>query len=217
MVVRIAVLGGSGMIGSAIVTEAHDRGHDVTAISRSISADPRERVTVRQADVSDRSVTSAIIAEHEAIVSATVPDRSEGGDHAPYLNTLAHLLADLGNRQLLVVGGFGSLLQPNGEEQRNRPGGSVSKYRREAATVAEGLSYIRDHGNGARWTYLCPPFMIQPIRRTGRYAIGDDYPVGTEISTQDFAVAVLDELERPTHIGRRFTVAAVEADQSISA
>jgi putative NADH-flavin reductase len=59
--------------------------------------------------------------------------------------------------------------------------------------------------------------MIQPIRRTGRYAIGDDYPVGTEISTQDFAVAVLDELESPTHIGRRFTVAAVEADQSISA
>lgn len=205
---RIAVLGGSGMIGSAIVTEAHDRGHEVTAISRTIAADPRERVTVQQADVSDRSTTRKIIAEHDAIVSATVPDRIEGADHAPYLATIAHLLDDLGNKQLLVVGGFGSLLQPNGEEQRNRPGGSVAKYRREAATVAEGLSYIREHGNEARWTYLCPPFMIQPTERTGKYAIGDDHPVGTEISTQDFAVAVLDELEHPAHIGRRFTVAA---------
>jgi putative NADH-flavin reductase len=204
------------MIGSAVVTEAKDRGHDVTAISRTISSDPREGVTAQQADVSDRSVTRKIIIENDAVVSATVPDRNEGADHAPYLATIAHLLDDLGEKQLLVVGGFGSLLQDNGEEQRNRPGGSVAKYRREAATVAEGLAYIRQHGNGTRWTYLCPPFMIKPLERTGKYVTGEDHPVGTEISTQDFAVAILDELENPSHTGRRFTVASVDSGEGSS-
>jgi len=211
---RIAVLGGSGMIGSAIVTEAHDRGHEVTAVSRSIAADARSGVTAQQTDVSDRTALRTIIADHDTIVSATVPDRSEGGDHVPYLATIKHLLDDLDGRMLLVVGGFGSLLQPNGEEQRDRPGGSVGKYRREAATVAAGLAYIRANGGDRRWTYLCPPFMIKPSERTGTYAVGDDHPVGTEISTQDFAVAVLDELEHPAHLGRRFTVAGVETEQS---
>jgi putative NADH-flavin reductase len=210
---RIAILGGSGMVGSAVVTEAYDRGHDVTAVSRSILDDPRRRITGRRADASQREVTRALIDSHDAIVSATVPERSAGGDHAPYLATIANLLEDLGDKHLLVVGGFGSLLQPNGEEQRYRPGGSVKKYRREASTVADGLAYIRAHGDARRWSYLCPPFMIKPVERTGRYVAGDDYPVGEEISTQDFAVAVLDELEKPRHIRRRFTVAGVNADE----
>ena len=201
------------MIGSAIVTEAHERGHAVTAVSRTIEADPRSGITAKQADVSDRAVTRRLIADHDAIVSATVPDRAEGSDHAPYLTSLGNLLQDLDSKLLLVVGGFGSLLQPNGEEQRFRPGGSIEKYRREAETVAKGLSHIQERGNGARWTYLCPPFMIRPIERNGTYLVGDDHPVGREISTQDFAVAVLDELENPSHIGRRFTVAGVGTDQ----
>lgn len=208
---RIAVLGGTGMIGSAVVTEAHERGHDVTVVSRDPRPDARPRVAVRRADVSERAVTRALIDGHDAIVSATVPDRSEGGDHAPYLATIANLLRDLAGKHLLVVGGFGSLLQPNGEEQRNRPGGSVAEYRREAATVADGLALLRANGEGARWTCLCPPFMIRPIERTGTYVVGDDHPVGSEISTEDFAVAVVDELEVPRHTGRRFTVAGVDA------
>ena len=207
---RIAVLGGSGMIGSEIVTEACERGHEVTAVSRTIGSDPRPRVTVQRADASNREVTRAIIGAHDALVSATVPDRTPGADHAPYLTSLSNLLDDLQDRLVLVVGGFGSLLQPNGEEQRFRPGGSIEKYRREAATVAEGLAYIRANGKNRRWIYLCPPIMIKPIERTGKYVVGDDHPVGEEISTEDFAVAVLDEMENPIHVGRRFTVAGAK-------
>jgi putative NADH-flavin reductase len=206
-VMKIAVLGGSGMIGSAIVAEAVERGHDVSAVSRGDVAERLAGVTYVQGDASDATLTSTLVNTYDAVVSATVPDRAPEADHEPYLDTIANLFTPPSAAYVLVVGGFGSLLQPNGQEQRHRPGGSVAKYRREAETVARGLAYIRENQGNTQWTYVCPPIMIRPGDRTKKYVLGDDHPVGEEISSQDFAVAVLDELERPTHVGRRFTVA----------
>lgn len=204
---RIAVLGGSGMIGSAVVSEAVARGHEVSAISRGDVAEQVPGATYLKGDASDTEFTTGLLNTYDAVVSSTVPDRTPDSDHQPYLDTIENLVSGTGSAYVLVVGGFGSLLQPNGQEQRLRPGGSVAKYRREAETVAQGLALIRESRSSTRWTYLCPPIMIRPGARTEKLVLGDDHPVGDEISSQDFAIAVLDELEQRSHVGRRFTVA----------
>jgi putative NADH-flavin reductase len=203
---RIAVLGGTGMIGSRIVAEAARRGHQVSAISRS-GGDPQlDGVTAVQADATDPAVASRLADEHAAIVAATVPDREPGADHQPYLDMIASLVHNAGSAQLFVVGGAGSLLMPDGSRLTDRPEAPV-QYKAEAATMAAAHDYLRAKGHGVAWTFLSPPSMIGPGERTGRYVSGDDHPVGPEISSEDYAVAVLDELESPTHTGRRFTVA----------
>jgi putative NADH-flavin reductase len=204
---RIAVVGGTGMIGSAVVEEALRRGHEVTSVSRSRPEAVLDGVVVVQADASDPTVVEALLRDHDALVAAAVPDRAPDSDHRPYARLIENLAAHTGSTYVLIVGGFGSLLRPDGTQQRFRPGGSVEKYRREAQTVAEGLEFLQSERHPARWTYLCPPFMIRPGSRSGAYKLGTDHPVGDEISTQDFAVAVLDELERPAHLRTRFTVA----------
>jgi putative NADH-flavin reductase len=205
--VRVAVLGGTGMIGSAIVNEAVEREHNVTSVSRSPRTDAPDGVVSLQADASERNVVEDILWSHDAVVAATVPDRAPDGDHQPYSRMIENLSQHTGSAYVLFVGGFGSLLMPDGTPQRLRPGGSVEKYRREAQTVADGLEFLRSRDHPVTWTYLCPPYMIRPGHRSGAYKLGSDQPVGDEISTQDFAVAVLDELERPAHKRARFTVA----------
>jgi putative NADH-flavin reductase len=203
---RVAVLGGSGMIGAQIVAEASSRGHQVTAISRSGDDPHLDGVSVHHADATDPAVTNNLADDHDAIVAATVPGREPGADHQPYLDMIASLVKSAGTATLFVVGGAGSLLMPDGSRLSQRPEAPV-KFKKEAATVAAGLYYLQEHGCDIRWTYLSPPSMIRPGARTGKYVTGDDHPVGPEISSPDYAVAVLDELETPTHLGRRFTVA----------
>ena len=62
--------------------------------------------------------------------------------------------------------------------------------------------------SGLNWTYLSPAPEIAPGERTGRYVLGDDSPAGGSISAEDYAVALVDEIERPAHERRRFTVAS---------
>ncbi|MGX9899270.1 hypothetical protein ACW0JT_04070 [Arthrobacter sp. SA17] len=57
------------------------------------------------------------------------------------------------------------------------------------------------------WTVLAPAPLIQPGERTGEYVTALDTPAGSQISTQDFAVAMLDEIENPKHRRTRFTAA----------
>jgi len=57
------------------------------------------------------------------------------------------------------------------------------------------------------WTFLSPAPVIQPGRRTGTYQTGADSPAGESISAEDYAVALIDEIEKPAHRRRRFTVA----------
>lgn len=207
LTLKIAVFGGTGMIGSAVVVEARDRGHQVTSVSRSEPGEQVPGVTWLQGDVADAGLVSRIVSGHDVVVSATVPGRASNASHEPYLRGIENLLAYGDGAYVLIVGGFGSLLMPDGRPQRERPGGSVPKYRREAETVAKGLDLVRSSETEVRWTYLCPPFMIRPGMRSGSYRLGSDHPVGDEISTQDFAVAVLDEVQTPQHMNTRFTVA----------
>jgi uncharacterized protein len=200
---RIAIYGAGGMVGSRLATEALRRGHEVTGITRTGSGVP-EGVTSLIGDAGDPDLAKSVAAEHEVLVSSIPPSRT-GGDHQLYLDALRTLAENLGDARLFVIGGAGSLVA-NGKRLVDSPG-FAAEAMAEARTAVRGLEYFRGLGEGIDWTFLSPAPVIAPGERTATYTKGLDSPVGQTISAEDFAVAVLDELETPAHRRLRFTVA----------
>lgn len=199
---KITVIGATGMIGSRVVAEAASRGHTVTAMSRS-GAMPDGASQAKAIEFSDTASIVQEINAADATVITISPDRA-GGPHEPLVEAHCNLIAAKPQRRLLVVGGAGSL-EVNGVPLKDSPE-FPAVYYKEAATLSEVLDAYRS-SNGLSWTILSPAPMIAPGQRTGVYLTGSDSPAGNAISAEDFAVAVVDELEKPSHTGRRFTVA----------
>jgi uncharacterized protein len=200
---KIAVYGATGMIGSRVVAEALARGHEVTGITRSGGELPAGAVAV-QGDAGDQAFAKRIAGEAEVVVSAIGPSRT-GGDRREFLAHLRNLAETLGDARLIVVGGAGSLLV-DGTRLVDLPD-FPEVWRPEALIAAEALDYIRGLGDGVDWTFYSPAPVIQPGERTGSYKIGADSPAGDSVTAEDFAVALLDEIEKPAHRRKRFTVA----------
>jgi putative NADH-flavin reductase len=203
---QIAVIGATGMIGSRIVAEAVSRGHEVTAVSRSGAPESHQNVTPLAADVTDPAVAVDLAARHDVIVSAIGPSREHGGDPAAFTSTLVDLARNVKTTRLAVVGGAGSLQAAPGIRLIDTPD-FPEAHKAEALAGAEALDALRALDDAGEWTYLSSAPVIAPGQRTGTYTLGEDSPAGTQISAEDFAVALLDEIERPTHHQRRFTVA----------
>lgn len=202
---KIAIFGATGMVGSQIAAEAVRRGHEVTAISRSggtVAGVPAAAVLA--ADQSDAGTVASVAEAHDAVVLATGPSRT-GGEHQLWLDATATAMANVGGTRTIVVGGAGTLLV-DGTRLLDLPD-FPDAYRAEALTAATALEAIRALPEHVNWTVQAPAPEIAPGERTGRYVLGTDSPAGEGISTQDFAVAMLDELETPRHVRRRFTAA----------
>jgi putative NADH-flavin reductase len=214
---RIALFGAGGTIGQRIAREALDRGHEVTAVVREPdrfqSPDPRLRVT--RGDVLDAGSIAAAVRGHDAVISAVGP--GHGGSQSPAM--LAQAARELlegvrraGVHRLLVVGGAGSLETAPGVQLLDSPSFPAA-WKPLALAHRDALQVYRSSGaTGVDWTYFSPADLIQPGPRTGRYRTGTDQLVvntagRSEISAEDFAVAVLDELEHPANLRRRMTVA----------
>src|ERR1700691_4295429 len=203
---KIAVIGGTGMIGSRIVVEAVARGHQVTSVSRKGDAPQSSNVAVLKADVADLAAMRRLAAENDVVVSAVGPRREPGGDPSNFATTLVDLATAVSDTRLLVVGGAGSLLAAPGVLLVDIPE-FPDAYKAEALAGAASLEALKGLPEAGEWSYLSPPPIIAPGERTGRYVIADDVPAGETISTEDYAVALVDEIEQPAHTGRRFTVA----------
>lgn len=200
---KIAIYGATGMIGSRVVAEALERGHEVVGITRSGGALPDGAQGI-EGDAGDGALAARIAAEAELVISAIGPSRT-GGERREYLANLRTLVENLGGARILVVGGAGSLFI-DGTRLVDLPD-FPEIYRAEALIAAEALDYFSGLGDGADWTFVSPAPVIQPGERSGVYKLGLDSPAGDEISAEDFAVALLDEAERPSHRHRRFTAA----------
>jgi putative NADH-flavin reductase len=202
---RIALFGATGMIGSRIAQEALWRGHQVTAIS------PGGTVTVDGADaetgdLADPGAVTKAAGEHDVIVSATGPSRT-GESHQPWLAATQNLIDHAGATRIVFVGGAGSLRLPDGTRLLDSEG-FPEEYLPEARTGAAALDLFRAPPDSLDWTFLSPAPVIAPGERNGSYRVGQESPVGSEISAEDYAVALVDELEHPRHRRQRFTVAA---------
>jgi putative NADH-flavin reductase len=210
--VNIAVFGATGNIGERIVEEALSRGHQVTAIARDTSGidpHPPDLVTA-QGNVLNPDDVARTIAGHDAVVSAVGP-RSD--DDPRMLVEAAHSLLKgmdrVGVKRLVVVGGGGSLEVSPGVMLMDTPG--FPEAWKPAAQATRAALHVYRQNADLDWTYVSPPNIIQPGERTGNFRTGGnqlltDAEGNSTISMEDFAVAILNELEHPQHIRERFTV-----------
>ncbi|WP_426301104.1 NAD(P)-dependent oxidoreductase [Arthrobacter sp. R-11] len=199
---KIAVFGATGMVGSQIVNESLSRGHEVTAISR--KGVDVEGTRSLAADQADPQAFAAVAKEHDVVVLATGPSRT-GGDHGEWLDAMATAYSNTEGTRLMIVGGAGTL-EIDGVRLLDSPG-FPEAYRAEATTAAKALELVRQTPDNVDWTVLAPAPVIQPGERTGQYSTAKDSPAGNSISSQDYAVAMLDEIETPAHRRARFTAA----------
>ena len=211
---KVVIIGASGKIGAPILNEALMRGHKVTAIVRH-----PEKITVRnpllnvvKADILKDKVDE-IVKGHDAVISAYNPGWSDPDIYNDQIKGYKAIISGVkrsGIKRLLVVGGAGTLevapsvqLLDTANFPENIKGGVLA--------TRETLNMLREEKE-LEWTFLSPPASIDPGERTGHYRVGKDQLLKnkegeSKISTQDYAIAMLDELENPKHIRERFTVA----------
>ncbi|TCC42090.1 NAD(P)-dependent oxidoreductase [Kribbella speibonae] len=199
---KIAVFGASGMVGSRVAAEAVGRGHEVAGVTRSGGELP-DGVRAVQGSANDVAAAKELAADSDVLVAAIGPSRT-GGDHQEYLDAVDTLIAAVRGTatRLFVVGGAGSLVV-DGNRVVDGPD-FPADYKNESLTVSQALENLR--ASDVNWTMLSPAFVIAPGERTGTFRLGLDEPVGTNISAEDYAVALIDEAETPAHNGRRFTL-----------
>ncbi|GAA1248587.1 NAD(P)-dependent oxidoreductase [Prauserella halophila] len=212
---NIAVIGANGTIGSAIVGEALDRNHTVTAVVRDPAkvAAEHPNLTIETGDVLDQQAITRVAEGEDVVVSAI-----GGGDGPGHLATIAPAaialtagLRDLGDQKprLIAVGGAGSLYTGDGNQVWDTPG--LPEFLLQIMHAhGEALDYYRTVDD-VEWTNISPAANIAPGTRTGTYRTAlDELLVNDQgestISVEDYAVAVVDEIETPRHIRRRFAV-----------
>ncbi|MDB5780079.1 MAG: hypothetical protein JWP93_2444 [Polaromonas sp.] len=212
---NIALIGATGFIGSAVLSELLRRGHQVTALARHPARlAPQTGLRVVKADVLDTAQVVRAVAGHEAVVSAYNPGWSEPRIHDLFLQGSQAILDGVrqaGVQRLLVVGGAGSLYVAPGVQLVDTPG-FPAEYRQGALAAREFLTRLQAE-SVLDWSFVSPPIALAPGERTGQYRLGGDdllpglgdSPAG--ISVADLAVAIVDEIEQPRHRQRRFSVA----------
>ncbi len=200
---KVALIGASGFIGSRLLAELSARGHAVTAITRNpekVAALPG--VTVVKGDVFDKDALAKLIAGHDAVISAVHFTASDP-------QVLLAAVKQSGVKRYLVVGGAGSLEVAPGVKLFDTPQFPAA-YLDEARKGGVFLDLLKQE-QGLDWTFLSPSALIQPGERTGKFRLGTDQLLvddkgNSAISAEDYAIALVDELENPAHSRRRFTV-----------
>jgi putative NADH-flavin reductase len=168
-----------------------------------------------KADATNPDSVAGVVKGADAVVSAISPRPNARGLPAPSLaansRALIKGLKQAGVKRILYVGGASSLEVAPGKALADTPDFPAA-YKDEAREGREALAVWRGEAKGLDWTYLSPAAEIAPGARTGKYrTTGDQLLVDAKgksfITFEDYAVAVLDELERPKHVGKRFGVA----------
>ena len=210
---KITLLGASGFVGSAILNEALRRGHTVQAILRHPEkVSPREHLIVKAGDVYDTEALAALIRGSEAIISAFNPgwkDPNLYNDQVKGTNSIIAAIKKAGVRRVLWVGGAGGLEVKPGLRVVDEPSLPAWVKPGSLATInaLEQLQKVPE----LDWSFLAPSAEMKPGKRTGKFRLGTDYLLvdangQSSISVEDYAVAMIDELERPAHIRQPFTV-----------
>jgi len=206
---NILLVGANDMIGSRILAEATSRGHHVIATSRhpeKIAAGPN--VQAEKLDATDRTAFAALARKADVIVMSTSP--RGGGDpiaEAKGVGDTAIAVAHDTGKRLFVVGGAGSLNLPDGRKVVDT---LPPNYRGEATAMRNVLESLK--ASDVDWTFFSPAMSISPGKRTGRYRLGSttvlsDSKGTSRISAEDFADALVNELEKPTHRRAQMTIA----------
>ena len=210
---KVALLGATGFVGSALLKEALDRGHIVTAIVRHPEKlEKREGLTAKAGDVYHTTSLATLIQGNDAIISAFNPGWKDPNLYDDQVRGTASIIAAIkkaGIKRVLWVGGAGGLEVKPGVRVVNSPD-LPSWVRPGSLATIDALDQLQKEPE-LEWSYLSPSAELKPGQRSGKFRLGNDQLLvdatgKSEISVQDYAVAMIDELERPAHVRRRFTV-----------
>ena len=201
---NIVLIGATGAIGSRILDEALRRGHTVTATSRQpAKLGTRPGMTATAASTSDVTATATVLKGHDAAVVSVKWNEAD-------VHQVLDAVRRSGVKRCLFVIGAGSLLRQDGRThfEHMAAKGIQPPTSKPAAVAFEEIKKVKD----LDWTAISPPASIQPGERTGKFRLGRDQLIENDkgesrISREDFAIAILDELEKPKHVRKRFTAA----------
>ena len=212
---KIVIIGATGYVGSAILKEALGRGHQVKAIVR----DPSKLTLIHPhlkvvgGSVTDTDFLSRELAKSDAVISAFNPGWSNPNIYEETLEGYGSILCAVRNsgvHRFLMVGGAGSLLVAPGRQLMDEPD-VHKKLLPGIRGMAKVYTDLLLPEKSVDWVFLSPAANMAPGERTGKFRLGKDELIVDEsgdsnISVEDFAVAMIDELEQEKHHQERFTL-----------
>ena len=211
---KIILIGATGFVGSHILTEALNRGHEVHAIVRDLSKlqVKNENLSPIICDVMEENELQDIFnSGYDAVISAYNPGWKNPDIYEDFTigyTSIMNALKNSETKRLIVIGGAGSL-EINGKKLIDSPDFPKEFY--EGAKAASDLLDVLRKEDSLNWTFVSPAVNLLDGERTGKFSLDLDSPVFDEngkskVSVQDLAVAVIDELENPKYIKKRFTL-----------
>jgi uncharacterized protein len=206
---NIVVYGATGNSGSEIVKELLRRGHHVTGVARKIdSLQGQQGLTAKVDDLSNVDVTAAIIKGADVVVSAYAPPADNTDAIVDVTKREIEAVKKAGRSRLLVVGGAG-LLEVAPGVTLIKSGHLPAQYIPIATSHEKALGVLR--ASDINWTYLSPAAFFVPGERTGKFRLGTkeliaDAKGESKISFADYAIALVDEIEKPAHERASFSV-----------
>jgi uncharacterized protein len=206
---KIAIVGASGKAGSLILKEAVSRGHDVTAIVRNASKLQDKNVAVIEKDVFN--LKGDDLTAFDVFVNAFGAPLGEEQAHVDAGHALIEALKGTKTR-LLVVGGAGSLFVDENKTLRLIDTPEFPDFVKPTANGQGRNLQELQNTNDLIWTFISPSAVFNAEgKRTGSYQSGKDHLLVNStgesyISYADFAIALVDEVEKPKHLNERFTV-----------
>lgn len=212
---NVLLIGATGFVGSAVLNELLERGHKVTAVVRNTAKLPQnELLTAVEQDVSDVEAIAKLAEGKDAVISAYNPGWMNPEIEKLITENYPKILEAAkksGVERLIIVGGAGTLFYA--------PGLRVVDSGVIPAEIMDGVRplgnfylNILTNENDIDWVFFSPAGVLEEEgKKTGIYRLGkDDLIVDAEgnshISVQDYADALVNELEKPVHHKERFTI-----------
>ncbi|WP_205508858.1 NAD(P)-dependent oxidoreductase [Longitalea arenae] len=214
---KVALIGATGFVGSAILNELTQRGHQVTALVRNPEAVKQDHhVIAKKVNALHANEVAAAVKGHDVVISAYNAGWTNPNLYNEFLqgsDAIQQGVKNAGVKRLLIIGGAGSLYVADGVQKVDSPG-FPEEWKPGALAARDYLNIIKKEQE-LDWTFLSPAIEMHPGTsgvRKGKYRTGLDNPVYNDqgrsvISVEDVAVAVVDEVEAPKFIRKRFTVA----------
>ena len=213
---KVVVYGARGKAGAEISKELLRRRHQVVAVTRTPGGTPEDAASAID-DASDPEKIATVVKGADVVVSALMPPHNNSGELVAVTDRIVDGIRRASGKQngprLLVVGGAASLFitGPDGKRVTLLDSGHLPAEWMAIAMAHKTVLEKLKANNEVDWTYFSPAGFFEVGPRTGRFRLGkDDLIVGangkSEISYADYAIAAVDELEKPQHRGARFTV-----------
>lgn len=204
---KVILYGASGRSGSRILKELQSRGHDVTAVVRHPEKLPTGTKSISD-DLGRADRIAEIIAGSDVVVSAYMPPPDDTDQLIPVTTRLIEAVRKANQPRLIVVGGAASLEVAPGVTLL-ASGHLPAEWIAIAKSHASALALLKK--SDVNWTYFSPAAFFEPGQRTGKFRLGKDQLISdangqSRISMEDYAIALVDEIEKPAHERARFTI-----------